>query len=292
MSEQQHGEGEHKEGQGGGGHGGGGHGKKHHHHGHGHHEEHEEGWIVSFADNVLLMMGFFVILLAMNMGPKATGPEAEGEPGASSASAPSEQMLDFAIAVREAFNNPVQLDSTDPEDQALIRRLRQRAGVDAAPDSSSSPTPARGTPSERPADWHGLSGYVEFADNSADLTEPGRANIRHLAEKLVGTRWVVEVRGHASRLESWGDERKARELSYRRAWTVGQELVHQGVRWQQVLLVASGDIAPVTPRAATASEHMTNQRAEILVTPKTEVSDPYSQQPGGPPAAQAPTEGH
>ena len=52
--------------------------KKHHPHAHEEHE-HEEGWIVSFADNVLLQMGFFVILLAMNMGTKASGPVTEGE---------------------------------------------------------------------------------------------------------------------------------------------------------------------------------------------------------------------
>jgi outer membrane protein OmpA-like peptidoglycan-associated protein len=280
MSEHEQGaEGEKKDAHGGHG-GGGGHGKKHHHGGHGHHEEHEEGWIVSFADNVLLMMGFFVILLAMNMGPKATGPETEGEPGVSTPQ-PSDQMLDFAIAVREAFHNPVDMESQDPEDQPLIRRLRQRAGLDPSPDSDAMPTHSRGHPSERPADWHGMSGFVEFGDNSIELSDASKHVIRQLAERLIGTRWIIEVRGHSSRLESWGDERKGRELSYKRAWAVGQELVHQGVRWSQIQLIASGDVSPVTPRASTADEHMTNQRVEIMVTPKTEASDPYSQRPAG-----------
>ncbi|MCL4212087.1 MAG: hypothetical protein KJZ68_15650, partial [Phycisphaerales bacterium] len=56
------------------------HGKKHAHkrggHGHGHggggHEEGHEGapeWLISFADMVMLMMGFFVILFALNVNP-------------------------------------------------------------------------------------------------------------------------------------------------------------------------------------------------------------------------------
>ena len=56
-------------------HGGGSHGAPH-----AAHEEHHEGapeWLISFADNVALMMGFFVILLAMNMGPKAKGESQE-----------------------------------------------------------------------------------------------------------------------------------------------------------------------------------------------------------------------
>jgi flagellar motor protein MotB len=265
-------------GGGGGGHGGG-HKKKHHHAGHGAHEEHEEGWIVSFADNVLLMMGFFVILLAMNMGPKAVGPEVDGQPGG--AAGPSDHMLDFAIAMREAFHNPVQLDSTNPEDEALIRRLRQRAGLSPSSESRSEVTQARGTPTDRPADWHGLSGHVEFGDQSTDLTEAARKTIADLSTRIVGTRWIVEVRGHSSKLESLGDERRARELSYQRAFAVGHALVLSGARWEQIQLVASGDIAPVTPRASTVSEHMTNQRVEIILTPLTEARDPYSQQPLG-----------
>ncbi|MFN7022066.1 MAG: flagellar motor protein MotB [Phycisphaerales bacterium] len=255
----------------------GGH-KKHHHHGHGAHEEHEEGWIVSFADNVLLMMGFFVILLAMNMGPKATGPESEGDPGVSSSSAqePSDSMLDFAIAVREAFHNPVQLDSTRPEDQPLVRRLKERAGKG----STTRPGPEgddKNAQSVRPSDWSGKAGYVEFADQSSELTQPARQAIAAIAQEAAGTRWMVEVRGHSSKLEGWGDVIKSRKLAYDRAWSAANELVAHGVRWEQIRLVSSGDHAPVTPRARTTGEHATNQRAEILIMPETLPSDPYAE---------------
>lgn len=268
----------HAEEHGGGSHGG--HKKKHHHHGHGHHEEHEEGWIVSFADNVLLMMGFFVILLAMNMGPKATGPDADGDPGASPGE-PADHMLDFAIAVREAFHNPVQMDSTRPEDQALIRRLRQRAQMG----ETTRPGPEgdkRNVQSVRPTDWTARAGYVEFADNASELSQAAKTILGEMAREAAGTRWMVEVRGHSSTLESWGDVKKARRLSYERAWSVGHELNMHGVRWEQIRLVSSGDHAPVTPRARNASEHTTNQRVEILIMPETLPSDPYSQPASAP----------
>src|SRR5215468_5365718 len=91
---------------------GGGHG-----HGGGHEEGHEGApeWLISFADNVTLMMGFFVILLAVNMGPKGNGPSDASKQGDSSE--PPPQLLDAQIAIREAFNNPVNLNSMDPGEQ-------------------------------------------------------------------------------------------------------------------------------------------------------------------------------
>src|SRR5262245_27478113 len=84
--------------------GGGSHGSSHGHgggHGGGGHEEHEGApeWLISFADNVTLMMGFFVILLAMNMkSPTAGGiggKDKNGDPPS------SPDMIDAVLAIRE-----------------------------------------------------------------------------------------------------------------------------------------------------------------------------------------------
>src|SRR6185503_8776216 len=106
---------EHGKGHGGGSHGhGGGHGG-------GGHEEHEGApeWLISFADNVALMMGFFVILLAMNMkSPKTNsgigGPDRQGG---------NLDQMDFVLALREAFN-PIDLDSHNPA-EAELRKLKR-----------------------------------------------------------------------------------------------------------------------------------------------------------------------
>src|SRR5690349_16579558 len=122
MSDSEHSAKEHSKGggHGGGGHGGGGHGG-------GGHEEHEGApeWLISFADNVTLMMGFFVIMLALNMKPaSSSGGESESKQAGSGT--PAEVTLDTVLAIREAFNNPVKLDSKDPRELALIKRLLQR----------------------------------------------------------------------------------------------------------------------------------------------------------------------
>ena len=91
-----HDEKEHGGGEGQGGHSGGGHGAPG-----GGHEDHHEGapeWLISFADNVALMMGFFVILLAMNMKSPKTyegigGPDEHGG---------NVDQLDFVLALRSS----------------------------------------------------------------------------------------------------------------------------------------------------------------------------------------------
>lgn len=240
--------------------------KKHHPHAHAEHE-HEEGWIVSFADNVLLMMGFFVILLAMNMGPKGTS-------DAPASAAPSDSLLDFAISVREAFHNPVDLSSTDPNDLPLIQRIRRRESGgelrDRAPDGDS-----HNVQSVRPTQWAGDGGFVQFTENSSQLSETAQTTVKQVAARVADSQWMVEVRGHVSRWETWRDTKKARDLAYQRAWSVGVELTRHGVKWEQIRLVSCGDSAPAVARARTADEGVSNQRAEIVVLPETMPPDPF-----------------
>lgn len=273
---------DHNEQHGSGGSGGGGHDahadghkkhKKHHPHRHEEHE-HEEGWIVSFADNVLLQMGFFVILLALNLGPKGTS-DAQGASSANS-------LIDFAIEVREAFNSPVDMNSTAPEDQPLIERIRTR---DRKGDTTDDVPEGDGHKPQtvRPSDWQGPGAYVQFDSNSTLVTDEMRKTIHEIATPLKGSRWMIEVRGHASRFETFRDQRKARELAYNRAWAVGIELVQLGLSWDQIRLVSSGDAAPVLARARTKVEAQTNQRTEILVLNEQAPPDPFSS-PGTPAA--------
>ncbi|XVJ59753.1 MAG: OmpA family protein [Tepidisphaera sp.] len=247
--------------------------KKHVPHMHEEHE-HEEGWIVSFADNVLLMMGFFVILLAMNMGPKGSSASGDSE----GTGQPNAGVLDFAIAVREAFHNPVNLNSTATADQPLIRRLKER--------QSRGTERTRGPEGEdqkaqtvRHADWVGEDGYVTFADNEFQLSDTAKAAIRQFSENVAGTRWMVEIRGHASRWESWGDERKARFLSYERAWVVGNELIRHGVSWDQIRLVAGGDGEPFRTISRDKQDRAPNQRAELYVLNEQAPADIFTTRP-------------
>ena len=257
-----------------GGHGGGSHGGGHGGHGGGGHAEGEhEGapeWLISFADNVMLQMGFFVILLALNMGPKGGG--AEGKSGDSAGGGANNSMIDFAIAVREAFNNPV--DENDPsENPEFVKRLKQLRGEgDFDGPRGDSPNQQ----SVRPSDFVNIGAKVNFEDNSVALTSTAKETIGAAAEKLRGARFYIEVRGHCSPSEAMRDPLRAMKISHERAVVVAKELVEAGLKWEQMRVMAYGDNDRLVARTYSRETDRNNQRVEVVVTTETLPGDPYS----------------
>lgn len=269
---------EHKEGE-GESHGGGGgpHGGGHGHGGGGHEGEHEGApeWLISFADNVALLMGFFVILLAMNMATKHTGGiGSDGDqPGY-----PKDPMMEFVQSVRESFNSPVKMDSKRPEDQELIRYiLRKQGATNEEGPGGKNP----GLQSIRTGDYHRISATVAFDDREAGLDAEGRRILAETAAKLKDEAWIIEVRGHVSPFEVMRNPVRARELSYQRAMAAAAALVESGLKWDNLRVVACGDASRVVARATNPADNRQNQRVEILVTNETVAADPYTRPPGG-----------
>jgi flagellar motor protein MotB len=237
--------------------------RKHGQHGHGSEEPHEGApeWLISFADNVLLQMGFFVILLAMNMAvPRSGGAAGDGDGG----KAREEAMLDFAIAVRQSFNNPVDLGSRRPEDAPLIQRINERKRREAG---EGGPAGYEQEPQTlRPTGYSSLGGTVLFVDHSPSLGADQQRRAVDIAKKVAGLRWVVEVRGHVSAAESFREGSRGFKLSHERAMAVATVLAESGVDWRQIRIVACGDTDPVHIRAYEPGEQRSNQRVDIVVT--------------------------
>jgi len=265
-----------------GGHGPGGHGG-----------EHEEGgcpeWMISFADNTALMMGLFVILLAMNMGPKATAVMG-GEPSEveTSASPQTESMLDFAISVREAFNNPVDMGSSEPRDEALRERIRRKQlqGESKSPGNAGR---ERNVDSQRPSDYYTPGGVVSFPHNSSILTPDSRQIAAEIAAQVRGMRWVIEVRGHASVSETFRNPDKGNSLSFDRAAAVAKVLVDNGVRWSQMRLVACGDSFPAGAVSGDAAQNTSSERVQVLITQELVPRDPFNLERAAPRAERPPS---
>ncbi|MBC7835335.1 MAG: OmpA family protein [Phycisphaerales bacterium] len=264
---------EHKGHRGGGGHGGGGHGPGGGGHAEGEHEGAPE-WLISFADNVMLMMGFFVILLALNMGPKGSEPHGANAEFDTTGQ-PSEAMLDLAIAIREAFNNPVDEGSNNPADQPLRQRLMDRRNVGQTerpgPDGDK-----HDLQSIRAGDFIAPCGLVPFDDESSLVSTDGREIAASVARSLAGHRFIIEVRGHVSASESYRLPHRGMDLAYARAMAVATVLESGGVAWERLRIVSSGDNERVTGRAENDQGHRSNQRVEIFQTEETVALDPYA----------------
>lgn len=254
MSEEEHKKKHDEEAAHAGGHGGGGHDE----------EEHPEGapeWIISFADNTALMMGFFVILLAMNMAPKGSN-ASSGD--ASDPGNPTAVQMDWALGVREGFNNPVRLDSTDPRDALLVKRLKERMELEKKdPSPKGNYTKVQ---SLRPGEYYAVSASVPFLNRSAEITEEARKIIVDTANHLRGMRLIVEVRGHASAAESYLMDDKGMSLSFQRAMAAARELTGLGVDWKQLRIIANGDNDRNRKIAYTTGQQQANQRVEIILT--------------------------
>ncbi|MBS0187781.1 MAG: OmpA family protein [Planctomycetes bacterium] len=255
-------------GHGGGGHGGGGHAE-------GEHEGAPE-WLISFADNVALMMGFFVILLAMNMGPKgesATSGDPSEEPGK-----PSQAMLDFVIGMREGFGNPININSSKPNEQQFVQRLRELRGEG---DANGVAGRHKSQQTLRPTNFSSLGALIPFDDGSTSLSTSARETIAETAKKIKGQRFYVELRGHCSPPEAMRNVQKAMKLSYDRSMAVFNALVEQGIPPGQLILRCYGDSDRLVPNTWSRERDRTNQRVEIVVSSDALPPDPYSKEATG-----------
>ena len=250
---------------GGGGHGGGGYVPPH--------EEHEgcPEWMISFADNTALMMGFFVILLGLNMGPKGTSaatPPPKSDSQASAESGQTPEMLDWALSVRAAFNNPVSINSTDPKDKVLVMRLRERIKRLAGRQSEDNGLKGQEnkTQSIRDTDYHNLYGYLPFDNNSAAINPAAQQTLGEVVQKLKGMKLVIELRGHASAAEAYDRSDRAMRLSFDRALAVAGALSDSGLDWRQLRLMPCGDNDRIRPLAYDRPGHAKNECVEIIVT--------------------------
>lgn len=229
---------------------------------HGGHEEGHEGapeWLISFADNVTLMMGFFVILLALNMKPDGAD---GGTPDAAAQPESSPALLDAAIAIRAAFNNPIDLDRPSPHDWILAERLRQRA----TPPDGRRGSRDRETQTSRPAEYFGLAGIVVFERGSSEFDAAGRTTIETIAAQLRGLRSMIDIRGHVSNEEAFRLDDRGMQLSADRARAVARALVAGGVGWNQVRLIACADNERLPSQDQATPAQRENQRVEVIVT--------------------------
>lgn len=243
---------------------------------HGHSEEEHGGapeWIISFADNTALIMGFFVIMLAMTMASAVQsavkyaggdGGPGEGRPAAGGALIETPQVLDILNSIRSAFNNPVDPNNPAPGEEAMAARLRQLLAGDAR--DAGVPGDKRMVQSLRDTDYHALSGFVLFETRSAELSPRAESELRRFAALTSGLRLIIDIRAHASAAEAFGQADRGIRFSLDRGLAVARYLVGQGLDWRQLRVIPLGDTDPIQTRAYDESSHAQNACVEFRVS--------------------------
>ncbi len=232
-------------------------------------------WIFTFADLVMLMMGFFVILWVLKPNPtppSSVGPNATGK---ASAAAADDHWVDTVAAIRSAFDYTPAAGSTDPIDQK-VRSMRQQATPAGSQDQGRSKIKTQGAVGTdqdvkaiRAAPLSVTGGRVPFARGGAALSADQVADLDQVAEQVKGHRYIVLVKGHTA-LDDFGDDATAPqklELSLKRAAAVADRLTADGVSPDVLRVVGCSTFEPVVAGRYTPGVQADNRRVEVQVTP-------------------------
>ena len=223
-------------------------------------------WIFTFADLVMLMMGFFVILWVLKPAPSKDETKQQA----------NEDWIAVAASVREAFGYMPDPHSTDPVDlHMLLKRMHTINPVKGPVPGSRAHVEeegAKGTDPEvqtiRPGKQSLVGGRLLFDRGSAELTVDTRKALDQIAAQIRGHYNIVMVKGHAATddLSDGASAKELMDLSLRRAQAAADYLEKQGVDPQVLRVQGCSTFEPVAERAYTSDARAANRRVEVEVT--------------------------
>ena len=223
-------------------------------------------WIFTFADLVMLMMGFFVILWVLKPAPGKADDNVSA----------NEDWISVAAAVREAFGYLPDPHSTDPVDIHMLLKKMNTINPVRGPKLGSrnhvEQHSQQGTDPEVQSIREGkhtvVGGRLGFERGSAELTAETRTALDQIAEQIRGHFAIVYVKGHASMddLPETATAQQRMDLSLRRAQAVQDYLIAHGVAPQVLRIQGCSTFEPVKVRAYTPQSVALNRRVEIEVT--------------------------
>jgi flagellar motor protein MotB len=235
-------------------------------------------WIFTFADLVMLMMGFFVILWVLKPSPTPKGAQASDD-----------DMIKMAAAIRDAFGYEPKAGSTDPVDMRMIldrmHAKKTPEGPGEGGKTSIRPDGPKGidplVTAIRTGPQSMVGGKIIFDRAEAKLTPEIVAVLDQVVDQIRGHRNIVMVKGHTS-LDDYDDSaapQQKMDLSLRRAQAVADYLTAHGVMPDILRVQGCSTFEPVVQRDYSPHSQMLNRRVEVEMTP-TLVSALQSLPPG------------
>jgi outer membrane protein OmpA-like peptidoglycan-associated protein len=227
-------------------------------------------WIFTFADLVMLMMGFFVILWVLKPNPNP-----ETKPGAGGTN--DSELIKVEAAIRDAFGYVPNPASGDPVDAQMILQKMQKMNIPDGPGKGGQTIikhqGAEGTDPEvttiRVGKQAVIGGRLLFEKNDGTMLPATAQMLDQIATQIRGHRNIVLVKGHTS-LDDLPDGATAdqkMDLSLKRAQVVANYLIAQGVSPDILRVQGCSTFEPVVQREYTPISQVTNRRVEVEVTP-------------------------
>lgn len=222
-------------------------------------------WIFTFADLVMLMMGFFVILWVLKPNPgKDSKPQEQ-----------QEEWLKVVAAIRGSFGYIADPKSSDPVDRILLR-MRQHEkpdeGAGKGGDTRVKRRGAEGTDPEvttvRQGHQAAVGGRLLFEAGDAKLTPDTARSLDWIAEYIRGHRNIMLVKGHTA-LDDFPDTSsptQRMDLSIRRAQAVADYLTSHGVSPEMLRVQGCSTFEPVAQQAYSSDVLAQNRRVEVEET--------------------------
>jgi flagellar motor protein MotB len=218
-------------------------------------------WIFTFADLVMLMMGFFVILWVT-------------KPGSTSKSRPidDKEWIKVVAAIREAFGYIPDPKSKDPVDIEMIMKKLQKLKVNGPGESGKTqqtPHGPEGVDPEvtaiRPGKFATDGGKMIFEKADATLSPQAQKALGEIADQMRGHRNIILIKGHTS-LDDFPDGATAlqkMELSIKRAQAAADFLQIQKVEPDIIRVEGCSTFEPLTQRQYSQEAQILNRRVDL-----------------------------
>jgi outer membrane protein OmpA-like peptidoglycan-associated protein len=234
-------------------------------------------WIFTFADLVMLMMGFFVILWVLK---PPEGKQTNGEA--------DKKWLDTVAEIRKPFGWVPDPLSSDPVDKNALKRPDPSTGKGGQ--TTEPPDGARGTEplvtNIRPGTHVAVGGRLGFALGDATLNPETLRVADEVFGLIKGHRNIIQVKGHAG-LDDFPDgtpSQRFMDLSLRRAQAIADYFLSKGCSPDVLRVQGCSTFEPVVQKVYDAGAQAFNRRVEIEVT---NVTVPERQAAGGTNGAEA-----
>jgi flagellar motor protein MotB len=235
-------------------------------------------WIFTFADLVMLMMGFFVILwvLKPNPGKKADNAAAE------------EYLIKMEASIRGGFGYVPDPHSADPVDRQMILNGLSKVKLDGPGNGGRNPRDPKGPQGSDPdvtnirqALQATEGGKMLFDRGSDVLSATTKRELDDVAAVVRGHRNIVMVKGHTSLddLSETATQTELLDLSLRRAKAAADYLTSHGVDPQILRVQGCSTFEPLVQHDYTADAQRLNRRIEVEAT-ATLVEDLKPQEKG------------